>query len=87
MLHVKHSARSSDGVTCLASEIEQLYCSSVLDLLDGSRVRVGIRCCLDLAAVRGMRGVRGKGAALCGCQGKEGRQRVPGEDEIPCVGD
>eukprot|EP00965_Chrysotila_dentata_P066498 2201642-Pleurochrysis_carterae.AAC.1 len=29
-----------------------------------------------------MRGVKGKGAALCGCQGKEGRQRVPGEDGI-----
>eukprot|EP00965_Chrysotila_dentata_P234366 6200131-Pleurochrysis_carterae.AAC.1 len=35
-----------------------------------------------------MRGVRGKGAALCGCQGKEGRQKVPGKDScIPAVGD
>eukprot|EP00965_Chrysotila_dentata_P125730 4156094-Pleurochrysis_carterae.AAC.1 len=34
-----------------------------------------------------MRGVRGKAAARCGCQGKEGLQRVPGENDIPCVGD
>eukprot|EP00965_Chrysotila_dentata_P111614 3690341-Pleurochrysis_carterae.AAC.1 len=77
MLHPKDSVagKGGKGVSCLAMEIEQLYSSPFLELLDGSSVRVGIRCCLDLAAVRGMRGVRGKGAALCGCQGKEGRQK------------
>eukprot|EP00965_Chrysotila_dentata_P192251 6175067-Pleurochrysis_carterae.AAC.2 len=34
-----------------------------------------------------MRSVSGKGTALCGCQGKEGKQRAPGEDGAPCVGD
>eukprot|EP00965_Chrysotila_dentata_P263459 6214835-Pleurochrysis_carterae.AAC.2 len=90
MLHHKRQlSQSGDAMseTCLAAEIEQLYSSPVLDLLDGSRVRCSIRCCLNLAAVRGMRGIRGKGAALCGCQGKEGRQRLPGDDGIPCIGE
>eukprot|EP00965_Chrysotila_dentata_P205546 6183023-Pleurochrysis_carterae.AAC.1 len=66
MLHSKLSVTGHEGrnVTCLAAEIEQLYSNPVLALLDGSLVRCGVRCCLDLAAVRGMRGVRGKGAAL-----------------------
>eukprot|EP00965_Chrysotila_dentata_P014042 465492-Pleurochrysis_carterae.AAC.1 len=77
ILHAKLSVDGQEGrnITSLASEIEQLYMTTTLTLLDGTCVRCDIRCCLDLAAVRGMRGVRGKGAALCGCQGKEGRQR------------
>eukprot|EP00965_Chrysotila_dentata_P115891 3831011-Pleurochrysis_carterae.AAC.1 len=70
MLHAKISAdgKNGRGITCLAAEIEQLlYDSPLLELWDGSSVRCGIRACLDLAAVRGMRGLRGKGAALCGC--------------------
>eukprot|EP00965_Chrysotila_dentata_P063576 2106370-Pleurochrysis_carterae.AAC.4 len=87
--HVKDNVAGKDGkgVTCLAMKIEQLYFSPYLELLDGSSVRVGIRCCLDLATVRGMRGVWGKEAALCGCQGKEGMQMVPGEDWISPISD
>eukprot|EP00965_Chrysotila_dentata_P160037 5284698-Pleurochrysis_carterae.AAC.1 len=57
MLHSKLSALGKAGrnVTCLATEIEQLYRCPRLDLLDGTHVQCGIRCCLDLAAVRGMR--------------------------------
>eukprot|EP00965_Chrysotila_dentata_P096028 3172662-Pleurochrysis_carterae.AAC.1 len=88
MLHHKESVEGKEGagVVCLAAEIEQLYSTPQLQLTDGSSVACGLRCCLDLAAVRGMRGVGGKGAALCGCQGKEGRQKIPGEDGIPEVG-
>eukprot|EP00965_Chrysotila_dentata_P052419 1738825-Pleurochrysis_carterae.AAC.1 len=87
ILHKKSSLADSRGVTCLAEELAQLYKAPLLELLGGEQVVCSDRCCLDLAAVRGMRGVRGKGAALCGCQGKEGRQKVPGEDSIPAVGD
>eukprot|EP00965_Chrysotila_dentata_P074399 2457337-Pleurochrysis_carterae.AAC.1 len=48
--------KAGRGVTSLASEIEQLYTTPSPNLLDGSSVRCGVRCCLDLAAVRGMRG-------------------------------
>eukprot|EP00965_Chrysotila_dentata_P066942 2216197-Pleurochrysis_carterae.AAC.1 len=91
MLRPKPALRGgseTSGVTSLlADEIEQLYYTPSLDLLSGARVKIGVRCCLDLAAVRGLREVRGKGAALCGCQGKEGRQRIPGEDDVPSIGE
>eukprot|EP00965_Chrysotila_dentata_P184001 6075477-Pleurochrysis_carterae.AAC.1 len=52
MLHNKSAAEGKEGVcvTCLADEIETLYNRPRLELLDGSEVDVGIRCCLDLAA-------------------------------------
>eukprot|EP00965_Chrysotila_dentata_P207394 6184072-Pleurochrysis_carterae.AAC.1 len=88
LLHEKHSAAGKRGnaVACLAAEIEALYTNPSHTLLDGSVVRVGIRCCLDLAAVRGMRACRGKAAALCNCRGKAGLQTVPaGVEGIPFI--
>eukprot|EP00965_Chrysotila_dentata_P055549 1842847-Pleurochrysis_carterae.AAC.2 len=89
MMHNKSVHAGKDGleVTCLAEEIELLHRERRLKLLDGRVVPCDVRCCLDLAAVRGMRGCRGKAAALCGCRGKEGRQSLPGEDGIPAIPD
>eukprot|EP00965_Chrysotila_dentata_P164646 5435929-Pleurochrysis_carterae.AAC.1 len=44
-----------------------------------------VRCCLDLAAARGMRCSRGKTACLCACSGKKGRQQLPGDGDIPSI--
>eukprot|EP00965_Chrysotila_dentata_P143785 4750845-Pleurochrysis_carterae.AAC.1 len=87
MLHSKTSAVGKSGteVTCLASEIETLYNTPKLELNDGTCVTCGVKCCLDLAAVRGMRSCRGKAAALCACRGKAGRQMLPGDDDIPAL--
>eukprot|EP00965_Chrysotila_dentata_P223466 6193584-Pleurochrysis_carterae.AAC.7 len=80
MLHANGIVEGKEGVgvVCLAAEIGQLYYRPQLDLSDGSCVACRLRCCLDFAAVRGMRGVRGKGSAPYGCQEKEGRQEETG---------
>eukprot|EP00965_Chrysotila_dentata_P119334 3944958-Pleurochrysis_carterae.AAC.3 len=87
ILHRKSSAPDKAGleVTCLAEEIEDLYWRKKLRLENTKVVECNIKCCLDLAAARGMRGSRGKTACLCGCQGKEGRQKLPGDDGIPPI--
>eukprot|EP00965_Chrysotila_dentata_P164715 5438693-Pleurochrysis_carterae.AAC.1 len=87
MLHNKSAAEGKEGicVTSLAEEIEMLYNRPRLQLLDGSEVDCGIKCCLELAAVRGMRSCRGKAAALCSCRGKQGRQMLPDEDGVSAL--
>eukprot|EP00965_Chrysotila_dentata_P216618 6189478-Pleurochrysis_carterae.AAC.1 len=69
IMHRKQAAegKAGDEVTCLAEEIAALYKSNSLVLEDGQAIRCNVRCCLDLAAARGMRRCRGKAACLCGC--------------------
>eukprot|EP00965_Chrysotila_dentata_P206800 6183754-Pleurochrysis_carterae.AAC.1 len=87
LLHSKTAAEGKGGIgiDCLASEINGLYTRPRLQLNDGSVVDCHLRCCLDLAAVRGMRSCRGKAAALCNCRGKPGRQMLPGDDGIGAI--
>eukprot|EP00965_Chrysotila_dentata_P257084 6212763-Pleurochrysis_carterae.AAC.3 len=70
------------GVTSLAEEINAIYASNVLHAARREPVACKIRCCLDFAAARGMRGSRGKSACYCGCQGKAGRQMLPGDGVV-----
>eukprot|EP00965_Chrysotila_dentata_P076878 2538195-Pleurochrysis_carterae.AAC.1 len=60
LMHSKDAVVGKDGVevTCLATEIEKLYNTPQLTPNDGSLDQCGIKCCLDLAAVRGMRSCR-----------------------------
>eukprot|EP00965_Chrysotila_dentata_P084564 2791303-Pleurochrysis_carterae.AAC.4 len=89
MLHHKASVEGKEGigVVCLAAEIEQLHTAPQLELSDGSCVEptwaallLGSGCCEKHARCERERG------SLCGCQGKTGRQKIPGEDDIPAVG-
>eukprot|EP00965_Chrysotila_dentata_P040233 1335619-Pleurochrysis_carterae.AAC.2 len=70
------------GDSSMAEDIALLYKAKSLVLNDNTAVRCDIRCCLDLAAARGMRSCRGKAAFLCACQGKEGRQQLPGDGTV-----
>eukprot|EP00965_Chrysotila_dentata_P046738 1552156-Pleurochrysis_carterae.AAC.1 len=74
-------AATGGGFDCLAVEIARLYCDEMLTLKDGTVVHVGIRCCLDLAAARGLRGSRGKTACLCGCRAAQ-KQAYQGDNNL-----
>ena len=87
MLHAKkhHPGKEGVGVSSLAQEIEALSQSKQVELPDRC-VPCDVKGCFDLAAVRGLTATRGKASPLCGCQGKEGRQRLPGDDSgIPAI--
>eukprot|EP00965_Chrysotila_dentata_P002857 92842-Pleurochrysis_carterae.AAC.1 len=64
MMHRKRAAvnKSSAIVTSLAEDINELHRSGTIMLQDDRTVKCNIRCCLDLAAARGMRSCRGKAA-------------------------
>eukprot|EP00965_Chrysotila_dentata_P118964 3933482-Pleurochrysis_carterae.AAC.1 len=80
MLTDKPAAKGG-GFDCLAVEIARLCRDEMLTLKDGTVVRAGIRCCLDLAAARGLRGSRGKTACLCGCRAAQ-KQAYPGDNTL-----
>ena len=76
--------REGVGVSSLASEVEALVKSKEVKV-DGICTPCDVKGCFDLAAVRGMTSTRGKASPLCACEGKEGRQRLPGDTGIPDI--
>ena len=87
MLHRKEHAEGKEGehVSALAEEIESMVKCKEVELSDDRCMPCDVKGCFDLAAVRGLTSTRGKASPLCNCQGKEGRQRLPGDTVIPAI--
>eukprot|EP00965_Chrysotila_dentata_P027494 913175-Pleurochrysis_carterae.AAC.1 len=76
-------ATTTGGITGgLASEMETLYHRERLLLADGREMECKIKCCLDLAAARELRGSMGETACLCACRAPEKRS-YPGDNSLP----
>eukprot|EP00965_Chrysotila_dentata_P175530 5794292-Pleurochrysis_carterae.AAC.1 len=76
-----------DGAS-LADEIASPYRRETLALKDETTVKCRVKCCLDLAAARGLRGSRGKAVCLCTCRSLQ-KQSYPGDEtlaDLPDVG-
>ena len=91
MLHRKSAVpgREGTGVSSIAEEIEEIVRSKKIEV-NGECINCDCKGGFDLAAVRGMLATRGKASPICSCSGKEGRQKLPGDDihvAIPEYGD